>query len=234
MHGGVTGTDDLLISPALTFQDIICVRAVRVHNQLTGHSRRRWCDRCGWSHRLEVTLTDTGRQVAVLHSHASERTGCVLLRTGTTERLVVIAHHYVQELDRNNASVLFVGECADFNLATYPATRVNCARVNRLDADTVYATGLFVRVGGEIDRPVTRCNGVNLIRDRETFFILGENLVAVFEVRRELDTTLFRKFVVINVEFETKLFAHDLLDSIDQVVTTGRELQPELLDNTLT
>ena len=183
---------------------------------------------------MEVTLTDTSRQVAVLHSHTSKRTGCVLFRTGTTERFVVIGHHDVQELDRDDAGIFLVGERADFDLATYPATRVNGARVNRLDTDAVYTTGLFSGVSGEVDRPVACCDGVNLTGDRETFFILGENLVTVFEVRRELDATLFRIFVVVHVEFETKLFTNHLLDSIDQVVTTGRELQPELLDNTLT
>ena len=183
---------------------------------------------------MEVTLTDTSRQVAVLHSHASKRTGCVLFRTGTTERFVVIGHHHVQEFDGDDPSIFLVGESTDFDLATYPATRVNGARVNWLDADTVYTTRLFGRVGGEVDRPVTRCDRVNLTGDRETLLILGEHLVTVFEVRRELDTTLFRVFVVVYVEFETKLFTHDLLDCAHQVVTTGRELQPELLDNTLT
>ena len=179
-------------------------------------------------------MTDTSGQIAVLHSHASKRTGCVLFRTGTTERFVVIGHHHVQEFDGDDASILLVGECTDFDLATYPATRVNSARVNWLDTDTMYATGLFSRVGGEVDRPISCCDRVNLTGDREAFFVLGKNLVTVFEVRRELDTTLFCKFMVIYVEFKTKLFTHDLLDGVDQVVTAGRELQPELLDNTLT
>ena len=179
-------------------------------------------------------MTDTSGQVAVLHSHTSKRTGCVLLRTSTTERFVVIAHHDVQEFDGDDASIFFVGERADFDLAAYPATRVNGARVNGLDADTVYTTWLFSRVGGEIDRPVSCRDRVDLTGDREAFFVLGEHLVTVFEIRRELDTTLFRKLVIIYVEFETKLFAHDLLDRVDQVVTAGRELQPEFLDNTLT
>ena len=179
-------------------------------------------------------MTDTSRQVAVLHSQASERTGCVLLRTGTTERFVVIAHHDVQEFNGDDASIFLIGERADFDLATYPATGVNSARVNGLDTDTVYATRLFSGVSGEVDRPVTCCNRVNLTGDREALFILREHLVTVFEVRRELDTTLFRIFVVVHVEFETKLFTHDLLDGVHQVVTAGRELQPELLDNTLT
>ena len=179
-------------------------------------------------------MTNTSRQVAVLHSHTSKRTGCVLLRTGTTERFVVIGHHHVQEFDGDNASILLVSECTDFDLATYPATRVNGARVNGLDTDTMYATGLFSRFGGEVDRPVSCRDRVDLTGDREAFFVLGEHLVTVFEVRRELDTTLFRKLVVVYVEFETKLFTYHLLDSVDQVVTAGRELQPELLDNTLT
>ena len=179
-------------------------------------------------------MTDTSRQVAILHSQASERTGCVLLRTGTTERFVVIAHHDIQELDGDDASIFLIGERTDFDLATYPATGVNGARVNGLDTDTVDAIRLFSRVSGEIDRPVTCCDGVNLTRDREALLILGEHLVTVFEVRRELDATLFCIFVVVHVEFETKLFTHDLLDGVNQVVTAGRELQPELLDNTLT
>ena len=210
------------------------VGAVRVHHQFTGDSGCRWCDRCCRSHRLEVTLTDTSRQVAVLHSHTSKRTGCVLLRTSTTERFVVIGHHHVQEFDGDDASILLVGECTDFDLATHPATRVNGARVNGLDTDTMYATRLFSRVGGEVDRPVSCRDRVNLTGDRETLLVLGEHLVTVFEVRRELDTTLFRIFVVVHVEFETKLFTHDLLDGVNQVVTAGRELQSELLDNTLT
>ena len=157
-----------------------------------------------------------------------------MLRTGTTERFVVIGHHDVQELDCDNTSVFLVGESADFDLAAYPATRVNGARVNGLDTDTMYATRLFGRISGEIDRPVTCCDRVDLTGDRETLLILGEHLVTVFEVRRELDTTLFRELMVVHVEFETELFAHDLLDRVDQVVTAGRELQPELLDNTLT
>ena len=157
-----------------------------------------------------------------------------MLRTGTTERFVVIGHHHVQELDRDDAGIFLVGECTDFDLATHPATRVNGARVNGLDADTMYATRLFSRVGGEVDRPVSCRDRVDLTGDREAFFVLGEHLVTVFEVRRELDTTLFRILVVIHVEFETKLFTNDLLDSVDQVVTTGRELHPEFLDNTLT
>ena len=179
-------------------------------------------------------MTDTSRQVAVLHSHTSKRTGCVLLRTSTTERFVVIGHHHVQKLDSDDAGIFLVGESTDFDLATYPATRVNSARVNRGDSYTVYATGLFVGVSGEVDRPVSCRDRVDLTGDREAFFVLGEHLVTVFEVRRELDATLFRELVVIYVEFETKLFSHDLLDGVDQVVTAGRELQPELLDNTLT
>ena len=179
-------------------------------------------------------MTDTSRQVAVLHSQASERTGCVLLRTGTTERFVVITHHDVQEFNGDDASIFLIGERADFDLATYPATGVNCARVDWLNTDTVYTTRLFVWVSSEIDRPVSCCDRVNLTGDRETFLVLGEHLVTVFEVRREMDTTLFCVFVVIYIEFKTKLFAHDLLDGVNQVVTAGRELQPELLDNTLT
>ena len=179
-------------------------------------------------------MTDTSGQVAVLHSHTSERTGCVLFRTGTTERFVVIGHHHIQEFDGDDAGIFLVGECTDFDLTAYPATRVNGARVNRLDTDTVYATRLFGRVSGEIDRPVTCCDRVDLTGDREPFFVLGKNFIAIFEVRRELDATLFRIFVVVHVEFETKLFTHDLLDGVNQVVTAGRELQSELLDNTLT
>ena len=179
-------------------------------------------------------MTDTSGQVAVLHSHTSERTGCVLLRTGTTERFVVIAHHDVQELDCDDTGIFLVGECTDLDLTAYPATRVNGARVNRLDTDAMYTTGLFSGVSGEIDRPVACCDRVDLAGDWETLLVLGEHLVTVFEIRRELDTTLLRKLVVVYVEFETKLFTHDLLDGVNQVVTAGRELQPELLDNTLT